>query len=195
MSSGTKTDNAFLSSKLALRRHFLKKYHADARPYVLDCCMGNGVIWSELRQEFGFDYWGVDVKPKKGRLKIDSVRILAQPGWPQDVIDCDTYGSPWKHWHALLPNVVKPTTVFLTTGLVRMGGGNCDAKIIEALGLQSLKHLPSSLAVKVSDLGIMRILTAATRHGLELVEAAEAPRGPNARYIGVHLRPLKSPAA
>ncbi|HZU48538.1 MAG TPA: hypothetical protein VFA16_15010, partial [Mycobacterium sp.] len=93
----TKTDNGNLEAKLGLRRHFLRRYHMENKPMVLDCCQGDGIIWRKLRQEFECDYWGVDVKPKRGRLSIDSVRILAQPGWPHDVLDIDTYGSPWRH--------------------------------------------------------------------------------------------------
>lgn len=70
-----------------------------------------------LRTEFAIaQYWGVDVTPKSGRLKIDSVRILGQPGLEQNVIDIDTYGSPWKYWFALTRNAHASLTVFPTSG-------------------------------------------------------------------------------
>ncbi|MEN3369967.1 MAG: hypothetical protein V7609_2110 [Verrucomicrobiota bacterium] len=104
-----KTDNHNPDAKLTLRRHFLNRYHVPIVAYgdtsirVLDCCQASGRLWGVLRREFaGVEYWGVDVRPKKGRLKIDSVRILDQPGVTQNVIDIDTYGSPFKHWMALL---------------------------------------------------------------------------------------------
>ena len=85
------TDNHNLPAKLALRLHFLHQYHLPATANVLDCCMGTGKIWSEIRKEYQISqYWGVDLKPKKGRIKIDSAKILNQPGWKQDVIDVDT---------------------------------------------------------------------------------------------------------
>jgi hypothetical protein len=93
-----KTDNHDPRAKLELRRYFLRKYHGDGLARVLDCCQGSGLLWGTLRQEFECEsYWGLDLKRKPGRLSIDSSRVLAQPGWPQDVIDIDTYGSPWKH--------------------------------------------------------------------------------------------------
>src|SRR5438552_1243842 len=104
MSKSKKTDNHNLPAKLALRTYFLRKYHMqDVRRdaagatniNVLDCCQATGKIWGTLQREFPLaGYWGVDVKPKKGRLTIDSVKILDQPGWTQNVVDVDTYGSP-----------------------------------------------------------------------------------------------------
>ncbi len=76
-----KTDNSNLASKLALRRYFLDKYHADGPANVMDCCQGDGVIWRELRKQVSVaSYWGIDKKAKKGRIKLDSVRVLGQPG-------------------------------------------------------------------------------------------------------------------
>lgn len=104
-----KTDNTNLPAKLDLRRRFLRKYHAEDPANVLDCCQGDGVIWKTLRREFTIaGYWGVDTKRKPGRLRLDSSRILAQAGWLQNVVDIDTYGSPWRHWLAMLPNVKRP---------------------------------------------------------------------------------------
>jgi hypothetical protein len=95
MTASKKTDNHNPKAKLLLRRHFLDKYHADGNADVLDCCQAGGLLWKEIRKTHQIArYWGVDLKPKKGRLKIDSVRILQQSGWPQNVIDIDTYGEP-----------------------------------------------------------------------------------------------------
>ena len=186
----TKTDNSDPRAKLELRRHFLCKYHGDNPPHVLDCCQGEGVLWRQLRQEFSLaSYWGVDVKKKKGRLKLDSVRILQQPGWPQDVVDVDTYGSPWKHWEALLPNTVRPTTVFLTIGLVRVGGGGVlDRTAREALGLSKLQ-IPPGISGRLHDIALPYLLTMSCHYGIMLVEVVEAVSTGNARYIGVRLQP------
>jgi hypothetical protein len=183
----TKTDNKDPAAKLELRRHFLRTYHEDKPPRVFDCCQATGFLWQTLRSEFPVaNYWGVDVKEKKGRLKIDSVRVLEQPGLNADVVDVDTYGSPWKHWAALLPNIKQPTTVFLTIGQVSMG---TDCLIPAALGLGDLP-VPPGIALKLHDMALAHLLGAADRHGLKIVECKEAIGGPaNARYIGVHLRP------
>lgn len=193
-----KTYNHNLPAKLALRRHFLRKYHADKPPSVIDCCMGLGVIWSRLRQEFELaSYWGIDQKPKKGRQKLDSSRVLAQSGWTQNVIDIDTYGSPWRHWSALLPNVVCPATVFLTIGMVSISGSPVSHEVRKALGLGDLA-VPNAMWPRLSQIAVSALLTRCCDYGILLVEAVEAVSAGNARYIGVHLkreRPGCRPAA
>ena len=187
---GQKTDNHNPVAKLELRRHFLKKYHADAPPDVLDCCQGSAVLWNQLRSEFLIaSYWGIDQKPKKGRLKLDSVRVLAQPGWPQNVVDADTYGSPWKHWEAMLPNVVKPVTVFLTVGMISIGGSPLSSEIRRILMLGNLV-IPNAIAASLTRIALPYCLALATTGGLRIVEAVEAVSDGNARYFGVRLEPL-----
>ena len=180
-----KTDNDNLESKLLLRRYFLDRYHADGPIHVLDCCQGSGVIWHTLRAERQIaSYWGLDVKPKKGRLQLSSVRVLEQPGWMQNVVDVDTYGSPWQHWNALRPNISQPTTVFLTVGQVQM---NTATEITDALGLGGMK-VPRGIKRKLSDLAVSYLLT----RGCDLckiIEAAETTAGTHARYLGVRVEP------
>jgi hypothetical protein len=183
----TKKDNHNPRAKLELRRYFLRKYHDDGQPiHVLDCCQGSGVLWGTLRAEFPVaSYWGVDLKPKKGRIKLDSVRVLQQPGWPQNVVDVDTYGSPWKHWAAILGNLLRPITVFLTIGQWQMG---TDRLILSALGLGRLK-VPPGIAIKLHGLGLQYLLGQA---GAWIVEAIEAISDGSARYIGLRLEPTNS---
>ena len=179
-----KTDNSDLAAKLHLRRHFLQKYHADGEAQVLDCCSGDGVIWRRLRREFKIaTYWGVDLKAKKGRLRMDSVRILRQPGWPQDVVDVDTYGSPWKHFDAILGALQRPTTVFLTVGQWQMG---TDQVILDALGLGGLS-VPPGIAVKLHGIAVSYLLTRGCVNGIIAIEAVEAVSTGMARYLGVRL--------
>ncbi len=181
-----KTDNHDPQAKLDLRRFFLAKYHAAGPIDVLDCCQGGGVLWSTLREEFPVSsYWGLDLKPRKGRLKLDSVRVLQQPGWPQNVIDIDAYGSPWKHWVSILPNLTRPTTVFLTVGQVSMG---VDRLVNASLGTGKLK-IPSAISLNLSKFALPYLLFIGpiTYKILEVVEAVS--KG-NARYLGVRLEPL-----
>ena len=117
----TKTDNSNLAAKLALRRWFLDRFHAGRAFSVFDACQGSGLIWSELAKSYEFEYWGVDTKRSPGRLAVDSRRILSLPGIGADVVDIDTYGSPWRHWMMLLPNVIRPASVFLTEGMLGRG--------------------------------------------------------------------------
>lgn len=197
MPKAKKSDNGHLAAKLELRRHFLAKFPPPgpkkrSRFKVFDACQGEGVLWSVLRREFPCDYWGVDVKPKKGRLKIDSVKVLGQPGWDFDVVDIDTYGSPWKHYQAMMPYVRRPVTVFLTLGFVRAGGGgNVGNAFMRAAGLE-FAHLPipSALAGSVWDVCMVRCLGSCYAEGVRATYAAEAVvEGGTARYVGVRLVP------
>lgn len=187
-----KCDNHNPTAKLDLRRYFLRKYHADDPPHVLDCCQGGGLMWNQLRREFAVaSYWGVDLKPKKGRLKLDSVRILQQPGWPQNVIDVDTYGSPWKHWEALQANITQPTTVFLTRG--SHSTEPLDKSEKKAIGLVFSREIPRAFWPKcqLMDFAIRHCVTR-TCGGIIVIEAVEAVSDGNARYLGVRLEPVKS---
>lgn len=200
MAISTKTDNHNPAAKLELRRYFLRRYPAAFD--VFDCCQGEGLLWAELRSEFKLaHYLGVDLKAKKGRLKIDSARILDQPGWTFNVIDVDTYGAPWKHWFALLKHAPNESalTVFLTIGIVNIGGisSRADSDTCRALGIDSLfarmksrgATVPPSLTGLARDrLGFAACICAAENFGFKISELIESENdGGHARYIGARL--------
>lgn len=183
-----KSDNSELAPKLAIRRHFLQRFHSEGPIRVFDCCQGSGLIWSILRKEIPVSsYWGVDLKPKPGRLKIDSVKVLGQPGWKENVIDIDTYGSPWKHWAAMLPNIIQPTTIFLTAGQLMMG---TDAYFAQALRLGNLP-IPQTIMMNIAKKSLSYVLTYSLGD-LKIIYAAEAKASGSARYFGVHLAPQET---
>jgi hypothetical protein len=183
----TKVDNGNWAAKLNLREYFLGKYHNDRPPLVLDCCQGNGIIWEKLRMRHALaGYWGVDLKPRMGRLLIDSVQILQQPGWPQNVIDIDTYGLPWKHWMAMLPNVSQPTTVFMTIG--RIGWTMVDASGLAAMGLSAMRP-PPAILMRLHGLALDYLLHKPSDYGLRIVEASQAAGRGQVLYVGVRLEP------
>lgn len=194
MGNQKKTDNHNLSAKLKLRIHFLDKYHNDGSAKVLDCCQGGAVIWDAIAKTHTLkSYWGVDVKPKKGRIKIESSRILQQKGLSENIIDIDTYGSPWKHWKLVLQNCQVPLTVFLTIGST-MFRGSTDSTAIETLGLSKLSHhLPESFFGKLSQLSTEYALAEALKT-CRIQECLEAVSDGNARYIGIRLE-QKTPVA
>lgn len=190
-----RVDNHNAGAKLALRRHFLDKYHADGRFSVFDACQGSGTLWKELRPWYPCDYWGVDLKPKPGRLEADSIRLL-EAGVTADVIDVDAYGSPWRHYNALLPNVAAPVTVFLTEGMVWNGGLNVPAEILDATGLRlPTLQVPRALAVRtVMPDSWKYAISGARKHGLRVAEIVESMnKGGSARYFGVRLEPEAKP--
>lgn len=182
-------DNTDLKPKLELRRYFMEKYHTEKRPRVIDCCMGEGKLWSNLRQEYPLEsYWGLDMKRAKGRIKLDSRRLLDMPGWQADVVDVDTYGTPWDHWLGILANGVPPLTVFLTVGVVRNAGTGISKAELKAIGLDTLTHLPSSLATRLVPMAQAQMLRLGTRGGWRITEAMEVVQDNwHMRYIGVRL--------
>lgn len=185
-----KTDNHNPKVKLDLRRYFLKKYHTEKPPRVFDCCQGGGVMWTTLKNEFVIEnYWGVDLKPQKGRLKIDSVRILQQ-GISENVIDVDTYGAPWKHWLAIVASVKQPTTVFLTIGKVILAAGGRSLSKDESRLIGLPPSSPPGFGPSVLYLCVDAMLAKAKQFAT-IVEAVEAVSTGNARYIGVRLEPIK----
>lgn len=147
-------------------------------------------MWDAIRRTHPVaSYWGVDVKPKKGRLKIDSVRVLQQ-GVSQNVIDIDTYGSPWKQWFALLPNLVKPTTVFLTIGQISIGGSQLSNESRAVLGIRNLQ-IPPAIQMKLHELAVEHCLYQGDVF-CKITEAVEVSSTGNARYIGVRLEPKEN---
>jgi len=181
------TDNSHLPSKLELRRYFLRAYHNNTPAHTPNHHQNNNRLWSVLRSEFEIaTYWGVDVKPKAGRLQLDSSQVIGQAGWKENVVDIDTYGAPWQHWRAMLPHVTQATTVFLTIGRNRFG---MDRSSWEALGLMGLR-VPKSIMARLAPLAVEYQLAKATEHGLQIAEAIEAFPSRSARYIGVRLVPI-----
>ncbi len=134
-----KIDNSNLADKLGLRRYFLDRYHKGREIKVFDACQGRQVLWGILRKEYSCRYWGVDTKKKKGRLKVNSERVLAEAGWDFDVIDVDTYGQPWRHWESIIKNGSRDVTVFLTIGMVAVGGGRKHTKRNERCHLPEVR--------------------------------------------------------
>ena len=188
MTQSKKTDNHDPRAKLNLRRYFLHKYHSQGTANVVDCCMGSGFIWRELRKEWRISsYVGLDVKRKKGRLRIDSARYLAAGGWTHDVVDIDTYGSPWKHWVEVLRNMPASCTVFLTIGREMKGINILDNIAIRALGLEGMS-VPKTIIAILSDISISYCLAMCYDYGIIPEESVEAESTSNARYVGVRLR-------
>lgn len=188
-----KTDNSNLGSKLALREYFLNKYDKHELR-VIDCCSGNGILWNNLKNKFTLKiYVPVDMKRISGQLQVDSVRLLSLKPLNYNVVDIDTYGSPWKHWLALLPNIILPTTVFLTIGSTSTGPGSTLSKIERMtlkLNFTRLK-IPASFMIKLFRKIAVDFMLALARKHCTIIEAIESESGSNARYIGVRLEPLQ----
>lgn len=178
-------DNKSLAEKVAVRLHFVRKYHSDdAR--VFDCCQGAGLVWKNVKESVELkSYWGVDLKPRSGKISMNSLEVLGRK-LRDNVIDVDTYGEPWEHWLKMLPNITQPTSVFLTwTSLCMMGMSNVVKQYVFGGQLQ----MPPTLYGKLWGYANACLLTAPERHGLEIVECMEPICKSPSRYIGIHLRP------
>jgi len=194
-----KKDHGDLAAKLALRRQMLASYHGDGAPFrVLDACQGAGTIWGALRVDFpAARVTGLDRKAKAGRLRMDSVRLLASGRWDFDVIDVDTYGSPWRHWEALLATARRPVLVFLTHGQAGVpAASNVPREVSAAMGLDGLRRLPPTLRNTVgTKFGASYVLVRGVRASAVAVTAAcqtQSRRGHGlavTRYYGLRLEP------
>lgn len=178
-------DNGKMPEKLALRRRFLDRYPATS---VFDCCQGKGKIWNILRREYAVKYFGVDKKHMAGRLTIDSARILSISGHDFDVIDIDTYGSPWEHYYAALKTITRPCTIFLTIGFLRLGGGTSKLEQ-DSIGI-NFSYIPPGLLSKTHDFCVLYMLTQIGQYDIILTDAEEVVSdAKNVRYIAVRVKP------
>jgi hypothetical protein len=120
-----KTDNSSLKSKIELRELILCRFDEDLR--VVDACSGTRKIWSVLRDRHTIEsYLPIDITGKKNSLKIDGKKFFHARNLNFNVIDIDIYGEPWEMFHRSLDSLsasTKRVCVFLTRGLVRIGGG------------------------------------------------------------------------
>jgi len=180
-----KIDNHNPTAKLTLRRHFLRRYHLQNPPDILDCFAGYSRLWTQLRKEFATKhYTGIELRRIPGRLKMDSLQYLQRQDWTHDIIDLDAYGSPWKHLVAALPNIKQCCTIFLTASMV--GLGTHDATLIKFAGIPF--SVPSSLHRSIAQYVIRAGLCIPQRYGFQIVEAMEAPNpGGTCRYFGLRL--------
>jgi hypothetical protein len=178
-----KTDNHNLPAKLALRRRMLADYHPAGGLSVCDCFSGGEVLWQTLRAEFHpREYLALDLKSKRARLKLDSLRYLQNQQWTHNVLDLDAYGSPWRHWFEILRRGL-PCLVFLTIGNTMFRQQQTEA--LAALGITFT--IPGGLHAPVSalcaDHSLGKALTTFTiRSALEALNP-----GGNARYLGLKL--------
>jgi hypothetical protein len=197
-------DNSHPEVKLELRRHFLRAYHSgkvppsprpsppgeggetDAR--VFDAFQGGGVIWGTLGKEFSLaSYWGIDFLEKKGRIKLDSARVLAQTGWRENVIDLDAYGSPWAHYSNMLRTADHSLTVFLTIGIsgrARMGKRELSKLELRSIGITF--DIPPAISSNLNEFAVSALLARACGR-FEVVECIEAGPCTTARYFGMRL--------
>ena len=95
---------------------------------------------------------------------------------------------PWGHWLGILNNGRKPLTVFLTVGVVMMGGCGLSNEIRAVLGLGKLK-IPPAIAGPIVEEFTLEMIGVAESRGWRIVEAKEAvPYNPStARYFGVRI--------
>lgn len=180
-----KTDNHNARAKLDLRRKLLDNKESWIK--VLDCFSGSEeCIWSTLRKELNVvEYLALDVKHKRNRLKIDSLKFLKTQKWIFDVIDLDAYGSPWDHYFEVLKTDRQHSMiVFVTVGTSMLG--NLSKTALQAIGVPS--NTPTGMHRQLSELAVSYCLSRSYELGWNIDKAFEALNpGGNARYIGIKL--------
>lgn len=183
------TDNSNTASKLLLRRYYLDRYHQHGG-LVFDCCQAEQHLWSILRQEYPqMRYFGVDLKPKPGRLVVDSTRLIGSiPNI--DVYDVDTYGDPMAQLERICQTLNRPTTVFLTWGYSAAGGGiNLTKAAFRACKIP--KDTPKSLLLRYLPTIQKICCSVPLQYDIIMSDVMEAPRAKNCCYFGMRLEPRK----
>lgn len=109
-----KTDNANVPHKVQLRREATKDLDSIR---VLDLFAGNNVLWSNFDCD---KYYGVEVVKGKGKnLNADNVKVIASLDLSKfNVIDCDSYGIPFKQLEQVFKNpTLADGTIILYTAI------------------------------------------------------------------------------
>lgn len=178
-----KTDNHNLEAKVVLREKFIKNGMS-----VLDCFSGEGeAIWLTLRRKYKIsEYVALDIKAKKNRLKIDSLRFLQAQDWKFDVIDLDAYGSPWGHWMEVLKTKRQSEViVFLTIGSAVFG--RLSSVALRCMNLP--EETPAGMHKQLSSESVSFMLAECYKFDWIVVKASEAMNhGGSARYLALQLK-------
>lgn len=181
MSPSNRTDNRDLRLKLAIRRWTIAAAGLGPDLRVLDLCAGEGHIWQVLRKEYRLSsYTPCDRNPRMpGTIKGDAERLVESFDLSLfDVIDVDTWGSPWEIWLRLSGRVRQRTAILLTHGTRGVAGSGPAMSLIEldALGIPRSWPIPKKVALNriaagallakgVRALNVLRIAKAETQQG------------------------------
>lgn len=188
-----KKDNQSLV-KMVVREHGLDKYHHEGPIDVLDCCQGEGLIWTRLRKRWTVrTYFGVDVKRKAGRVRCSAERIVSHGCAAHNVIDIDTYGEPWSIWSVFLSSWSGyAATVFLTRGRMTSGCGNISRVAASAMSIPEsmYKKIPRGIVMKLPRHADAACLALPYRYGITIVEAWMASHN-TMDYYGIRLERSK----
>jgi len=177
-------DNSHFDIKLDIRKKYLNKYGGNA---VLDCCQGDMRLWGELRKEYpNLKYMGVDLKPKRGRHKVDSARLLKIEGIVWDVVDIDTYGNPFDHYQNLCTTLNHECTVFLTYGTSVGGLTQTSNAQKSMIGLP--RKTPTVLAYKAVKKYIDICIHSCRRYGIIPSDIIEVKPSDTVCYYAMRLK-------
>lgn len=187
-----KTDNASITTKIAIRRWLLDRMDiTEAR--VLDTCCGLGKIWTAMEEHVTIRQWTrCDVKPRRaGVLALDATTALQK--FPLDVynvIDIDPYGEPWEPFYVVLQRLTQPTAVFLTRGHTGVSGISMLAANIAGIPAEWHRLLPKT--PKLADFVADNFLSHAWRHvNIEHAAVARIQKsgGTSVTYYALALEP------
>ncbi len=112
-----KTDNSFLETKIRLRLDNLPSGDAIT---VLDCYAGTGRIWQKIKAELperNIQVLSIEQKKQGGvYLRGDNVKYLSSIDLAKfNVIDCDSYGVPYRQLKTIFAKAMHPATIVFVT--------------------------------------------------------------------------------
>lgn len=142
-----KTDNANVSHKVQLRTEATKNLDEIK---VLDLFAGNNVLWSNFDCK---KYYGIEVVKGKGKnLNADNVKVIASLDLSRfNVIDCDSYGIPFKQ----LEQIFKNRTLQIGTIIIYTAIGNAMSALskvaLEDFGIYNMYKKCKTMFNSMSD--------------------------------------------
>lgn len=186
-----KVDNSNDAAKLSLRRYALDKWHnGGSSADVFDACQGSKHLWLNMDRPVR-SYWGVDKKPKRGRLCIDASRVIGSA--KANVFDIDTYGSPFEILKALVDQTKQcQITVFLTTACPLGSVGNISntskMAYVEMMGREIIERCPRQILREYENKYPQDLAVFMASGNFETKEVFSCESGKSSvKYIGLHL--------
>jgi hypothetical protein len=126
-------DNSHLDSKVSMREALTK--NGDM---ILDCFHGQGMIWNKIKSLKQIKVIGIEKEKGKGTGAIYGLAEKVIPSLDLSkfaIIDCDSYGIPFKAVKAIFNNkTLKNGTIIFYT-LITTGMGSVDREMLEHIGI------------------------------------------------------------
>jgi len=182
-----KVDNAFLCTKVNLRRNVIKKHFNKSSFNILNCCAAKNKVWRSLDEFYNTSIIHLDLNPQfDGVIKCDANDYVQNNDLSKfDIIDIDTYGSPWDIFFNSIKSCTGTTVFFLTWGRTEKNLFNVPNIIKQTFNFPKSSKKGRNPLCKYMEKNITSLLVRGYENGIFIKDVYEGfPQG-NARYFGL----------